>query len=103
MDMRSDQKVDLTISIVDKNEKPAAVDGLPTWASSDETVVTVVASSDGMSAVASGVATGTGRVVVTADADLGSGVTNITGILDFNITAGQAAAIMITAGTPVSQ
>jgi hypothetical protein len=79
------------------------VDGVPVWASSDETVVTVAPAADGMSAVASGVAPGTGRVVVTADADLGAGVTNITGILDFTITGGAAATIEIVAGTPVDQ
>ncbi len=103
MDMRDDQKVTLTIQIVDKKGKPAVVDGVPVWASSDETVVTVVAAADGMSAVASGVAPGAARVVVTADADLGAGVTDLTGTLDFNITPGSAATLSITAGAPEDQ
>ncbi len=103
MDLRDDQKVLLTIAPVDAKGKPALLDGAPVWASSDETVVVVVAASDGLSAVASGVSPGTGRVVVTADADLGSGVTPLTGSLDFNITAGQATAITITAAPPASQ
>lgn len=103
MDMRDDQKVTLSIQPLDKRGKPALVDGVPTWAGSDDTVVTVVAAADGMSAVATGVAPGTARVVVTADADLGSGVTNLTGTLDFTITGGAAATISITAGTPSDQ
>lgn len=103
MELRDDQQVLLTIQPVDAKGKPAVVDGAPTWASSDETVVTLVPSADGMSAMASGVSPGTGRVVVTADADLGSGVTPLSGSLDFSITAGNAVSITITPGTPANQ
>ena len=103
MDMRDDQKVLLTIAPVDAKGKPALVDGAPTWASSDETVVTLEVASDGMSAVASGVTPGTARVVVTADADLGSGVTPLSGSVDVTITAGAAVSITITAAPPASQ
>lgn len=50
------------------------------WASSDPTVVNVVAAADGMSAVIPCIAEGTARVTVTADADLGAGVVTITGV-----------------------
>ena len=103
MDLRDDQKVLLTIQPVDAKGKPALVDGAPTWASSDETVVTLEVATDGMSAVASGVTPGAARVVVTADADLGSGVTPLSGSLDFTITAGNAVSITITPGTPANQ
>ena len=103
MDLRDDQQVDLSISPVDKKGKPALVDGAPVWASSDETVITVSAAADGMSATVVGVAPGSARVSVTADADLGEGTTSITGTLDFNVTAGAAASLNITAGTPVDQ
>lgn len=107
--LRDDQKVILTIQPLDAKGKPAAVDGAPVWASSDETQVTVEAASDGLSAVASGVAPPSDptaplpRIVVTADADLGSGSTPITGSLDFTITGGSAATIDITPGTPANQ
>lgn len=103
MNMTDSQKVDLTIQPVDAKGKPALLDGVPTWASSDETVVTVVAAADGLSATVSAVAMGSARVVVTGDADLGTGVTPITGTLDFTITAGQAISINVTAGTPSEQ
>ncbi len=103
LDMRDDQQATLTISPKDKKGKPALVDGVPVWASSDETVVTVVPSADGLSAVAAGVAPGSGRIVVTADADLGSGTVDLTGILEVTILAGQAASIEVTAGAPTDQ
>lgn len=103
MDLRDDQQVDLSIQPVDKKGKPAQLDGIPVWASSDETVITVTPSADGLSAVAVGVAPGQARVVVTADADLGAGVTDITGTLEFNVVAGSAATINITAGAPTDQ
>jgi hypothetical protein len=106
--LRDDQKVLLSIQPLDAKGKPDAVDGAPTWASSDETQVTVLAAADGLSATASGVAppadpTALARIVVTANADLGSGVTPITGSLDLTITGGSAATITITPGTPANQ
>ena len=100
---RDDQKVLLTIQPMDAKKKPALLDGVPVWASSDETVVTVVADADGLSAVISGVTPGTARVVVTADADLGSGVTPLTGAVDVTITAGAAVSLEITSAPPASQ
>lgn len=103
MDMTDSQQVAVSIQPVDKKGNPALLDGVPVWASSDETVVTVVADDTGLSATVFGVTIGTANVVVTGDADLGSGVTPITGTLEFNITAGQAVSITITAGTPTEQ
>ena len=103
MTLRDDQQVGLSIKIVDKKGNPAQVDGAPVWAGSDDTVITVTAAADGMSAVVVGVAPGSARVVVTADADLGAGTTDLTGTLDFDVTAGGAVAITITPGTPTDQ
>lgn len=103
MDLRDDQQVALTIQPVDKKGAPAQVDGAPVWASSDATILTVTAAADGMSANVAGVAPGLARVVVTADADLGSGTTPLTGTLDFNVTGGGAVSISITPGTPTDQ
>lgn len=69
------------LTITDAAGQPAKVDGVPVWASSDATVVTVVATADGMGAVIAAVAPGgPARVTVTADADLGPGTTTITGV-----------------------
>lgn len=77
------------LSITNARGEPAPVEGVPVWASSDETVIRVTAAADGMSAVVDTVAAGTARVTVSADADLGSGVTTITGVSeDINVTVG---------------
>lgn len=53
------------------------------WASSDETVLSVVPDADGMGFQASIVAPGgPARIVVTGDADRGAGVETITGVSD---------------------
>lgn len=103
--MTDSQQETLTIAPVDKKGKPAQLDGVPVWATSDETVATVDASADptGLNAILSGVAPGSCRVTVTGDADLGSGVSPITGTLDVTITAGQAVTVAITEGTPTEQ
>lgn len=69
-----------TLTILDATGAPAKVDGIPVWASSDATVVSVTASADGMSAKVPCIAPGTARITVTADADLGAGVSTITGV-----------------------
>jgi hypothetical protein len=104
MNITDSQQVSLSIQPVDKKGNAAAVDGAPQWASSNTEVVTVTPSADGLSAIAAAVGPlGTATVSVTADADLGAGVTSIAGTLDVTVTAGQAATVSITAGTPTDQ
>ena len=43
---------------------------------------------------------GAAQVNVTADAQIGEGVTEITGVLDVEVKAGQAVALNIAAGAP---
>lgn len=100
------QEAPVSIAITNSQGNPAPVDGVPVWASSDETVVTVVAADDGMSArVIAGVPGGPARVTVTADADMGAGVTTIQGVTeDITVTldpAQQASVITLTVGAPV--
>ena len=102
MDLRDDQQVALKIQPAGARG-PAKVEGTPVWASSDATVVTVVPASDGLSAMAFGVSAGVARVVVTAKADLGSGLTPLTGSFDFNVVASAASEIAILAATPANQ
>lgn len=70
----------VTLTITNAAGNPAPVDGVPVWASSDDTVLGVVAAADGMSAVVNSVAPGTARITVSADADTGAGVVPITGV-----------------------
>ncbi len=102
--MTNSQQATATIQPVDKRNQPAPVDGVPVWASSDETIVTVTPAADGMSAVVAAVGPlGAAKVSVTADADLGAGVSSIFGTLDVTITQGQAVGINITLGDATEQ
>lgn len=95
----------VSLTITKKDGSPATVDGVPIWASSDDTVLRPEPVSDGMTGSVKPVAAGVARVVVTADADLGSGVVTITGVSeDITVTTGplsMATTIAITLGDPV--
>ena len=94
------QQVSLAIQPVDKAGNPAPVEGVA-WTSSDVTVLVVTAADDGLSAVAASTGKiGTAQVNVTADALIGEGIAEITGVLDVEVKAGQAVALNISAGAP---
>lgn len=98
----------VTVSFTNQQGQPANVDGVPVWASSDPTIVSVEAGADGMSAKVGGVAPGTGaRITVTADADTGQGITTITGVSeDIEVTADtsqQASLVTLNLGTATAK
>lgn len=98
------QKVELSISPTSAAGNPAPVDGSPVWTSSDETVLTVTASEDGLSAVA--VTTGKlgkAQVNVSADADMGEGVKTVTGVLEVEVRVSEAVSLAVTSGTPTDK
>lgn len=98
------QQVGLTVAFADAAGNPATVDGTPVWSSSNPAILTVTPSADGMSATAVTVGPlGQAQVSVTADADLGSGVTSITGVLDVTVQASQAVAAVVNAGAPTDK
>lgn len=90
-----------TISVVinDKKGNPASVDGMPQWSSSDDALVSLTPSEDGMSAtVVSLGATGTVQISVSADADMGEGVRTMTGSALIDVMAGEAFAFALMLG-----
>ncbi len=97
----------VTLAITNSAGNPAAVDGVPVWASSDETILTVLAAPDGMSAIVDTVAPGIARISVSADADLGAGVVPLTGVSeDVNVTldpAQQASVMTLSLGAPAAK
>lgn len=98
------QQVNLKVAFADKAGNPASVDGAPVWTSSDDTVLTVTAAADGLSAVAASTGKlGTAQVTVTADADLGAGNTPIAGTLDVQVLAGQAVSAVVAADAPTEK
>lgn len=97
-----DKKVPASVQPVDAKGNPAQVEGAPVWTSSAENIATVTAAADGLSAeVTPTGALGTCQINVTADADLGSGVTEIIGVLDVTTVAGEAVALQIQTGEAV--
>ena len=98
------QEARATIAPKDRAGNDAPVDGTPTWASSDESLVTVTPAEDGMSADVITVGPlGTAQVTVTADADLGDGVTSLTGTLDVEVIASEASSLNVSVGTPTDR
>jgi len=105
IEMTNSQQLTASITPVDKKGNPAPIDGIPVWASSDETILTVEAASDGLSATVKAVGpTGTAKVSVTGDADLGTGVQPIFGESDpISVTPGAAVGFKMTLGPATEQ
>jgi hypothetical protein len=99
----NDQKVTASIQPVDAKGNPASIDGLAVWTSSSTDVASVQnVSSDSLSAeIVPGSSIGSCQINVQADADLGTGITNITGVLDVSVVADQAVGFTITTAPPV--
>lgn len=96
------QKVHITLTPMDAQGNPAPVDGVPIWALSDPSFVTLEIAEDGMSAWAITIGpVGTCRLNVSADADLGEGIVTIAGDLDIEVTASQAVSLGINTDAPV--
>ena len=101
----NDHKVIATVEPVDAKGNPATIDGIPSWSSSSATIATVNAlPADGSgkfsAEVLPGSELGTCQINVTADADLGSGIQQISGVLDLEVVGGQAVGFTITTSVP---
>lgn len=101
--IKDSQQFDYTLQITDKKGAPADVDGVPRWTSSNELVAAVEPSADGKSATVVAGVPGTATIAVSADADLGEGVTEISGAEDVVVTPGGAAVISLLGGDPTEQ
>lgn len=97
------QQVAVSVSAVDKKGAPASVQSVA-FSSSDSSVAAVVAdTADQSKAVVVAGLPGTAQIQVSADADLGDGVSLISGTLDVTVVGGQAVSLSVSAGTPVEQ
>lgn len=97
MFMKIDQFADLAVAFKDKLGNVAKVDGLPTWALTDDSLGKLDVAADGMSATFSPAGVGTLKVQVKADADLGSGVREIIGELDIEVSPLEAEIVELSA------
>lgn len=98
----NDQKVTASIQPVDAKGNPASIDGQAQWSSSNPQIANVQnISADSLSAdVIPGDQLGSCQINVQADADLGSGTQNITGVLDVTVMAGEAVGFVISTSEP---
>lgn len=101
--MTSTQQCLLTMQPLDAKGNPAPVDNVAAWQVTNPDVCTLEVAGDGVTALCKATALGDTQVSCTADADLGSGVRNITGLLDVSIRAAEAVSMGIVAGTPEEQ
>lgn len=107
----TEQALPFTFKVVDGRGRVKPIEGEPKAASSDETVATVsIAAGDAnvwnglISSVSPSPPDTTQRVTVTADADLGEGVMEVVGFLDFTVTLDPrsgARIVEIVAGDPI--
>ena len=96
----SEQKVLVTLAPTTAAGNPATLDGAPSWTVT-EGDATLEPTDDGMSCyLISGEADVNSKIEVTADADLGEGVQNITDVIDLAVVSAQASGLGLTVGTP---
>lgn len=94
----SEEKIPVTLAPLTAAGNPATVDGVPVWAVTEGDATLEVAA-DGLSAyLVSGAANVVSSVTVTADADLGEGVMNLSEVVTLTVVAPSAALLGATAG-----
>lgn len=102
--MTSSQQTILRPKFLDKKGNPGAVDGAPVWFVDNPNVLAITPSPDGLTCSVLAVGpVGVATVSMTADADLGEGVTSIAGVLAFEIVAGAVVSIELDADEPTEQ
>jgi hypothetical protein len=93
-----DHLVSMQVSYVDAAGNPATIDGDVHWETSDESIATIEVDAQDTSIVTVTPAGDLGQVQIRAiaDADLGTGVRNLTTVADITVVAGEAVAGTIT-------
>jgi hypothetical protein len=100
LNLTTDQKAKVTVRPLTAKGKPTVVDGIPGWSTSNPSVISLVVSPDGLSADVIGAGVGTAIVTVSADADLTSGIREITAALSASVILAEAASLTLEVGTP---
>ncbi len=99
----NEQKIPVTLAPKTATGKPAKLDGAPTWSVTSGNS-TVVPSADGLSAdLVSSDDPGDTEILVKADADLGSGVVEVSDVIRLSVAGAQAASLGLTAGDAVAK
>lgn len=100
--LTDEQKVLLRVEPKTEAGNAAPIDGVPSWTATDPTLVTLQPAPDGLTCeVITNGPTGSCDVTCTADADLGEGVTEITGSITIEVVAAGAVTLDIANDPPV--
>jgi len=80
----------------------AKVDGVPVWSKNDpQGILNLIASGDGLTAIIAATGgVGQAQVQVVADANLGEGVREVTGVLDVEVQPAEAVSAIVVPGAP---
>lgn len=92
------QQFKVTPKVTNSKGRPASIDGLLTWASSDESVAHLEVADDTLSATVVAQAPGSYSVTVSGDADLGPDVKTIVGQGTGSVVLGEATNIGFDVG-----
>ncbi len=103
LNLTTTQKCTVSIQPIDSKGHPAPLDGKPAWTTSVNGIVSLFPSDDGLKCDIVTLAVGSCQISVAADADLSSGVKQITGVLDITVAPAQAVGFQINTGTVVEQ
>lgn len=99
----NEQKIQITLAPITDTGRKAKLDGVPAWSVINGTATLDVAA-DGLSAfLISGDDPGDSDFLVSADADLGGGVTEISDTIRLHVAGAQAKNLGLTAGAPVAK
>jgi hypothetical protein len=99
-ELTATQQVTLTVAPKDRRGNPAQVQD-PTWQVDNPNLVSLVPAPDGLSCVVAALGPiGAGTLTFRCDSNLGAGVVELIGTVQFTITPGTATVIEITPGTP---
>ena len=95
--LTTDQKTRVAVSLRDRYDNPATIDGTPRWETSDPGVITVSTLDDGRTGdIVTAGRLGAAQVTVRCDADVGDGVRELVGVLDVEVVGGEAVLLALT-------
>ena len=95
------QQIPYTIAPKDRKGRAAPVQNV-VWSSSNTEVATVTASEDSLTGTVVGLVPGAVTISVTADADMGEGVTELAGVAQLQVNPAAAVSVELVPG-PVAE
>lgn len=99
VEMKIQQQFQCTVAFEDAAGNPATVDDPPEWSADPADILTLEPDANGLTVlVKSGTKAGSAQLLCKADADLGAGVTEITGMLAVTVLPGDAVTITLNPG-----